>query len=513
MTVEQYRANVRRSHRSGPSHSLRQLMLVGLTTLAGANLAIAGTTAISTSSLALAGPSVLSSSEPAAVPHFAAASVFPVSGLEWFLRALLGVLAIAIARACWRRRVVREERQKEQEANRLADRTRDLAQQKQRAEEGNKIKAQLLARIGEDVRIPMNEVLNTLERALMTSLTSEQRDLLESSKSSARDVLARLGGVRDISTAEVEKLVRDRVEFSVRDWIRRVMATMAAPARENTVELQTEIGVDFPDQLVGDPDLLRKVLQTLVKDAIKSASPGKVIVIARLDRRATHETGSRGVPLFFSVESRGAIRDKAPPIDHGASHGEDVLTLCGRLLGLMGGRIWVYGHEGRSRFCCSVRLEARRAAAEEASAAPARELLKAAGLQALLVESNRAEQLAMLPVLEKQGLHCLVASDGKEAIALLERFTLDLVLLAVQTSTLDGLEASRLIREKEKQKGTHMPILALTEHATRVDREACLRAGVDACVSKPVQPAQLREAIETAVRQSKACSAEGSAVG
>ena len=124
------------------------------------------------------------------------------------------------------------------------------------------------------------------------------------------------------------------------------------------------------------------------------------------------------------------------------------------------------------------------------------------GLRALLVESNRLNQLALLPVLEKQGLRCLIANDGNEAITLLERHTLDLIIIAMQTSIPDGLEASRLIGEREKQTGTHVPILALIAHPTRADREACLRAGADACLSQPVQPAQLREAIETMLPKS-----------
>ena len=424
---------------------------------------------------------------------------------DWFLRVLLGVLAIAIGRSYWRRRVGREERQKEQEATRLADHTRQLAVEKERAEEGNRIKSQFLSRISQDIRVPINEVLNTLELALMTSLTSEQRDLVERSKSSAREVLTRLGGALDISSVEAEKLLVNRVEFSVREWIRGAAATMVALARENGVELRTDIGGDFPDQLVGDPDLLRKVLHTLIKHAIKFSSGGKVILVMRLDRRATNQNQSdnRTVPIYFSVESRVMNRERAQ-MDHSANHCDDgaepVVPFCDRLLGLMGGRIWVYSQEGRSQFCCTVRLEARRPTAPEtymAGPAADREISVPGGLRALLVESNRLHQLAMLPVLEKQGLHCLVANDGNEAIALLERLALDLIIVAIQTSNPDGLEASRLIRERERQTGTHVPILALTTNTTRADREACFRAGADACVSKPVQPAQLREAIET----------------
>ena len=205
-------------------------------------------------------------------------------------------------------------------------------------------------------------------------------------------------------------------------------------------------------------------------------------------------------------------RDNALPVDDSANQSDDeaepVLPLCDRLLSLMGGRIWVYSHEGRSRTCCTVRLETRSNAGETAGAGPAgtQENSKV-DLTALLVEKLRAGQLGMLPMLEKQGLHCMVAKDGDAAIALLERFTFGLIVVASQTSNLDGLEASRRIRERHRQTGSHVPILAVTTQPTRADREACLRAGADACVSRSAQPAQLREAIEAAVVLSKTVDA------
>lgn len=430
-----------------------------------------------------------------------ASGVIPGSGFDWFLRGLLGVLAVSLGWACWRRRTGREERQKQHEATKLAERTRKLAEEKERAEEGNKIKSQLLARISHEVRIPINEVLNTLELALMTSLTDEQRDLLEHSKSSAREVFTRLGGTLDISSVEAEKLEVNRVEFSVRDWIRRgLVTTIADFFKENGVELQTDIAADFPDQLVGDPDLLRKVLSALIRDAIKSCSPGKVVLVMRVDRRATKD--NRTVSIFFSVEPRAVNSDRALPRENTPNHGEDgaepVLPYCDRMLGLMGGRIWVFTQDGRSKICGTVRLERPRPTAQKTpvEVPVAGQKVSAAGVRALLVEGNRVNQLALLPMLEKQGLHCLVASDGNEAIALLERFALDLVIVSSQASTAEGLEASRLIREKEKQTGAHVPILALTTQTTRADREACVGAGADACVSRSAQAAQLREAIE-----------------
>ena len=297
--------------------------------------------------------------------------------------------------------------------------------------------------------------------------------------------------------AETERMEVNRVEFSVRDWVRRVVATIP-DVKKNGVELQTDIAADFPDQLVGDPDLLRKVLITLLRDAIKVGSQGKIILVMRLDRRAAKD--SRMVNIFFSVECRLVNSDKPQPttnLNRSEDAVETILPYCDRILGLMGGRIWFYTQDGRSRICCTVRLERPLPAPETLVTGAYQTFSPGSGVRTLLVESNRVNQIALLPLLEKQGLHCLIASDGNEAISLLERFVLDLVVVSGETSTADWLKASRLIREKEKQIGSHVPILALITHPARADREACVAAGVDACVSKSAQPAQLREAIAT----------------
>lgn len=423
----------------------------------------------------------------------------PTSAFDWFFRALLGFLAVLIGRACWRRRIAREAQQKGQEAARIADRTRQLAIEKERAEEGNRFKARFLSSIGEDIRVPLNEILNSLELVLMTGLTGEQRNLLERSKSSARQVLTQLAGVLDISIVEAEKLRINRVEFSVRDWFRGVITTLAASAKEQGVEFQTNIAGDFPNQLVGDPDLLRRVLRMLVNHAVESSCSHQINLVLRLDRRArkSFQADGQTVPIFFSVETRVQAARESIETAVSSDKGEAVLPFCERVLGLMGGRVWVQEEDARRKLCCTIRLDVPRPAlALPSETAPGVETLKPK-LRALLVESNRANQLALLPVLEKQGLHCLVANDGIEAIALLDRFTPDLIVLATQTSAPDELEASRLVREREKHTGSHTPILVLTAQATRADREACLQAGADGCLSKSALPSRLRDAIET----------------
>jgi CheY-like chemotaxis protein len=117
-------------------------------------------------------------------------------------------------------------------------------------------------------------------------------------------------------------------------------------------------------------------------------------------------------------------------------------------------------------------------------------------LRVLLAEDNLVNQKLAVHLLEKQGHSVEVAGSGREALAALERGNFDLVLMDVQMPVLDGFETTAVIREKEKGTGRHIPIVAMTAHAMKGDRERCLSAGMDAYVSKPIQPQELFRVIE-----------------
>jgi CheY-like chemotaxis protein len=117
--------------------------------------------------------------------------------------------------------------------------------------------------------------------------------------------------------------------------------------------------------------------------------------------------------------------------------------------------------------------------------------LKTSALHVLLAEDNTVNQRLATRLLEKRGHRVTVANNGQEAISLLERSSFDLVLMDVQMPLIDGLEATRIIRKREKETRTHMPIVALTAHAIKGDEERCIEAGMDSYLAKPIRPEEL----------------------
>ena len=120
----------------------------------------------------------------------------------------------------------------------------------------------------------------------------------------------------------------------------------------------------------------------------------------------------------------------------------------------------------------------------------------------LLAEDNVVNQRLAVKVLTKRGYHVVVAENGKKAVAAFESEPFDVVLMDVQMPEMDGFEATAVIREKEKETGGHIPIIAMTAHAMKGDRERCLNAGMDEYVSKPIRPQVLVDAIESVVKVS-----------
>jgi len=369
-----------------------------------------------------------------------------------------------------------------------------------RAEEAGRAKNLFLANMSHEIRTPLNGVLGMLAHLSESELTDEQAQSVRLALDAGRGLLRLVGDILDFSRMEAGKLEIVREAVELRPFMDSVAATFRPLALGKGVRLAGEVASDAPEAFWGDMGRIRQILNNLAGNALKFTTEGSVTLLARPAGQgrllfAVRDTGP-GIPREKHREIFEAFTQvdaSATRLHQGAGLG---LAIVKGLAEAMGGSVEIESEPGQGT-CVRVELPA------EPCPAPAPEPHARAGEQAgdehrpsldvLLVEDDRINQVTASRFLVKWGHRVTVASNGQEALDRLRDKTFDVVLMDMQMPVLDGLSTVRILRgDPDFARCASVPVVALTAHAMKGDRERYLAEGLDGYLAKPLDPAELR---------------------
>jgi len=391
---------------------------------------------------------------------------------------------------------------------------------KHAAEQASRAKSEFLANMSHEIRTPLNGILGFAGLMAESELTGLQREHNEAVRSSAENLLVVINDILDFSRVEAGRLELESLDFSVRKCVEDALGSVQSLAAEKGLATSIQIDNDVPDWVRGDPHRLRQILLNLLGNAVKFTAAGGIAVrVSVVPEQDTAAAGSHDAPappqIQFAVSDTGIgvpepqreviflpFRQADGSVTRRFGGTGLGLAISRRLVALMGGKMWLESTERQGStffFTAPIPPGQAPAAGEEPAVAasgqsPAEQPLRRP-LSILVAEDNVVNQRLIRILLEKRGHSVTVVGNGAAALEAWLQDRFDCILMDIQMPEMDGYEATHRIRAREPENGPHIPIIALTAHAMKGDRDKCLQAGLDSYISKPIQTAALDAAL------------------